>query len=38
VALALCWLYLNRRSIYASLTLHAGYNGLLLLLAWAATT
>jgi membrane protease YdiL (CAAX protease family) len=35
VALALSWLYLSRRSIYASVALHAGYNAGLLLLAWA---
>ena len=34
VAFALTWLYLRRRSILASGTLHACYNGLLLLIAF----
>lgn len=34
VAFALTWLYLRRRSIFASGTLHAGYNGLLVLISF----
>jgi hypothetical protein len=30
----LTWIYTRRRSIYASVTLHAAYNGSLVLLAW----
>jgi membrane protease YdiL (CAAX protease family) len=33
VAFALSWLYMRRRSIVASGTLHAGYNGLITLIA-----
>jgi membrane protease YdiL (CAAX protease family) len=38
VAFALTWLYMRRRSILASGTLHAGYNGLITLLSFAATS
>jgi membrane protease YdiL (CAAX protease family) len=34
VALALTWLYVRRRSILASGTLHAGYNGLITLISY----
>jgi membrane protease YdiL (CAAX protease family) len=34
VALALTWLYMRRRSIFASGTLHAGYNGLITIIAF----
>ena len=34
VAWMLTWIYTRRRSIYASVTLHAAYNGSLVLLAW----
>ena len=34
VAWLLAWIYTRRRSIYASLTLHAVYNGTLVLLVW----
>src|SRR4051812_30799955 len=36
VGLALGWLFLSRRSIWASIGLHAGFNGLLLILAEVA--
>jgi membrane protease YdiL (CAAX protease family) len=38
VAFALTWLYMRRRSIFASGTLHAGYNGLITLIGFLATT
>ena len=34
VAWMLTWIYTQRRSIYASVTLHATYNGILVLLTW----
>jgi membrane protease YdiL (CAAX protease family) len=34
VAFALTWLYMRRRSILASGTLHAGYNGLITLISF----
>ena len=37
VAWMLTWIYTRRRSIYASITLHAAYNGSLVLLAWWIT-
>jgi membrane protease YdiL (CAAX protease family) len=37
VALALCWIYMNRRSLIASASLHSLYNGLIVLIAlWAS--
>lgn len=38
VAFALTWLYMRRRSIFASGTLHAGYNGLITLIGFIAVT
>ena len=38
VAFALTWLYMRRRSILASGTLHAGYNGLITLIGFIAAT
>jgi membrane protease YdiL (CAAX protease family) len=38
VAFALGWVFVARRSIFASMGLHATFNGLLLLIAAAATT
>jgi membrane protease YdiL (CAAX protease family) len=38
VAFALTWLYMRRRSIFASGTLHAGYNGLITLIGFIAAT
>jgi membrane protease YdiL (CAAX protease family) len=38
VAFALTWLYMRRRSILASGTLHAGYNGLITLISILAAT
>jgi membrane protease YdiL (CAAX protease family) len=35
IAFALTWLYLRRRSIYASIVLHGTYNGAILLISWA---
>ena len=37
VAFALTWLYMRRRSILASGTLHAGYNGLITLISFLAS-
>jgi len=37
VAIALTWLYMRRRSIIASATLHAGYNGAITLIAFLAS-
>ena len=37
VAIALTWLYMRRRSIVASGTLHFGYNGLITLLSFVAS-
>jgi membrane protease YdiL (CAAX protease family) len=34
VALALTWLYMRRRSIFASGILHAGYNGLITIISF----
>jgi membrane protease YdiL (CAAX protease family) len=34
VAIALTWIYMRRRSILASGTLHAGYNGLITLISY----
>jgi membrane protease YdiL (CAAX protease family) len=34
VGLALCWIYLRRRSLVASVTLHGSYNGLIVLLTF----
>jgi membrane protease YdiL (CAAX protease family) len=38
VAFALGWVFLARRSVFASMGLHATFNGLLLVIATAATT
>ena len=38
VALVLCWLYLRRRSLVASVSLHGLYNGLIVLLSIVVTT
>jgi membrane protease YdiL (CAAX protease family) len=38
VAFALTWLYMRRRSILASGTLHAGYNGLITLISFLAVS
>jgi membrane protease YdiL (CAAX protease family) len=38
VALALGWIFLQRRSIFASIGLHAAFNGILLLIAAGAPT
>jgi membrane protease YdiL (CAAX protease family) len=38
VAFALTWLYMRRRSILASGTLHAGYNGLITLISFLPAT
>ncbi len=35
VSLALSWLYVRRRSMYASMTLHGGYNAAIILVTWA---
>jgi membrane protease YdiL (CAAX protease family) len=37
VSLALSWLYIKRRSIYASMVLHGAYNGAILLASWWVT-
>jgi membrane protease YdiL (CAAX protease family) len=37
VAIALTWLYVRRRSILASGTLHAGYNGAMTLVSFLAS-
>ena len=37
VALALCWIYLRRRSLVASMSLHGCYNGLIVLISMLAT-
>jgi membrane protease YdiL (CAAX protease family) len=36
VSIALAWLYVRRRSIFASGALHSAYNGTLLVLSWIA--
>jgi len=38
VAFALTWLYMRRRSLLASGTLHAGYNGLITVISIVAST
>jgi membrane protease YdiL (CAAX protease family) len=38
VSLALAWLYVWRRSIFASGTLHSAYNATLLIISWLAAT
>jgi membrane protease YdiL (CAAX protease family) len=38
VAFALGWIFLQRRSIFASVGLHAAFNGILLLIAAGAPT
>jgi membrane protease YdiL (CAAX protease family) len=35
VALALCWIYMRRRSLVASSALHVAYNGLIVLISFA---
>ncbi len=37
VALALCWIYMRRRSLIASISLHGCYNGLIVLISFLAT-
>lgn len=36
VALALCWIYMRRRSLVASVSLHGFYNGLIVLISFLA--
>jgi membrane protease YdiL (CAAX protease family) len=38
VSMALAWLYVRRRSIYASGALHSAYNGTLVILSWIAAS
>ncbi len=38
VAAFLSWIYVARRSIFASLALHAAYNGILIWIVWEATS
>jgi membrane protease YdiL (CAAX protease family) len=38
VALALCWLYMRRRSLVASVSLHGLYNGLIVVISFLVTS
>jgi membrane protease YdiL (CAAX protease family) len=38
VSIALAWLYVRRRSIFASGALHSAYNGTLVILSWLAAS
>ena len=38
VSIALAWLYVRRRSIFASGALHSAYNGTLIILSWIAAS
>jgi membrane protease YdiL (CAAX protease family) len=38
VSIALAWLYVRRRSIFASGALHSAYNGTLVILSWLASS